>query len=109
MSHQKDAVKSGYWPLYRFQPSEAEHGVPFHLDSHEPTMPVAEFLASEARYAVLARTHPERAQRLVRLAQADVDERWRYYGQLGAMKRTVAHHTPNGDNGDTEPSGDEEH
>ena len=25
MSHQKDAVRSGYWPLYRFQPSEAEH------------------------------------------------------------------------------------
>jgi pyruvate/2-oxoacid:ferredoxin oxidoreductase beta subunit len=23
MAHQKDAVKSGYWPLYRYQPSEA--------------------------------------------------------------------------------------
>ena len=27
MSHQKDAVKSGYWPLYRFQPTEVD-GVP---------------------------------------------------------------------------------
>ena len=79
MSHQKDAVKSGYWPLYRFQPSEAEHGIPFKLDSHEPSMPVADFIATEARFAVLARTHPERAERLLRLAQADVDERWRYY------------------------------
>ena len=26
MTHQKDAVKSGYWPLYRFQPSEIEDG-----------------------------------------------------------------------------------
>ena len=33
MSHQKDAVKSGYWPLYRFQPSEVEGGKPFKLDS----------------------------------------------------------------------------
>jgi pyruvate-ferredoxin/flavodoxin oxidoreductase len=40
---------------------------------------------------VLARTYPERAERLLRLAQADVDERWRYYRQLGAMERTLAH------------------
>ena len=53
-------------------------------------MPVADFLASEARFAVLARTNPERAERLAHLAQADIDERWRYYSQLGAMKRTIA-------------------
>jgi pyruvate-ferredoxin/flavodoxin oxidoreductase len=97
MSHQKDAVKSGYWPLYRFRPSESEHGIPFQLDSHQPSMPVADFLATEARFAVLARTHPERAERLAHLAQADVDERWRYYSQLGAMERTVAHTTPSAD------------
>jgi pyruvate-ferredoxin/flavodoxin oxidoreductase len=97
MSHQKDAVKSGYWPLYRFRPSESEHGIPFQLDSHQPSMPVADFLASEARFAVLARTHPDRAERLAQLAQADVDERWRYYSQLGAMERTVAHTTPSAD------------
>ena len=90
MSHQKDAVRSGYWPLYRFQPSDAEHGIPFKLDSKQPSMPVAEFIASEARFAVLARTHPERAERLIELAQADVDERWRYYSQLGTIERTVA-------------------
>ena len=33
MTHQKDAVKSGYWPLYRFHPSEVEDGKPFKLDS----------------------------------------------------------------------------
>jgi pyruvate-ferredoxin/flavodoxin oxidoreductase len=97
MSHQKDAVRSGYWPLYRFQPSEAEHGIPFKLDSKEPSMPVAEFIAGEARFAVLARTHPERAERLLQLAQADVDERWRYYSQLGTIERTVAAHSPGPD------------
>ena len=107
MSHQKDAVKSGYWPLYRFQPSEAEHGIPFKLDSHEPSIPVADFIATEARFAVLARTHPERAEHLLRLAQADVDERWRYYSQLGTMERTVAHEPPSTD-GDPADAGDEE-
>ena len=39
MSHQKDAVKSGYWPLYRFHPSEIESGHPFKLDSSAPIDP----------------------------------------------------------------------
>jgi pyruvate-ferredoxin/flavodoxin oxidoreductase len=108
MSHQKDAVRSGYWPLYRFRPSESEHGVPFQLDSKAPSIPVAEFIASEARFAVLARTHPERAERLVQLAQADIDERWRYYSQLGTMERTVARHRPGTSGEAPTPAGEEE-
>jgi pyruvate-ferredoxin/flavodoxin oxidoreductase len=91
MTHQKDAVRSGYWPLYRFSPSDAVHGTPFHLDSKEPAIPVAEFVATEARYAVLTRTHPERAAVLGALLQADADERWRYYSQLATVERTVPH------------------
>jgi pyruvate-ferredoxin/flavodoxin oxidoreductase len=94
MSHQKDAVRSGYWPLYRFQPSEIEDGQPFKLDSKAPNMPVAEFVAGETRFAILARTDPERAADLAALAQADVDERWRYYEQLSAMHRSVPHVHP---------------
>ena len=82
MTHMKDAVRSGYWPLYRFSPSDADHGTPFHLDSKEAAIPVAEFAATEARFAVLKRTHPERAAELGALLQADADERWRYYSQL---------------------------
>ncbi len=93
MSHQKDAVKSGYWPLYRFHPSEAEGGRPFKLDSGAPSIPVAAFAATEARFAFLQRTHPERAAELAALAQADADERWRYYEQLAGIERTVPHIT----------------
>ncbi|HMK10226.1 MAG TPA: pyruvate:ferredoxin (flavodoxin) oxidoreductase [Acidimicrobiales bacterium] len=89
MAHMKDAVRSGYWPLYRFSPSDAEHGIPLHLDSKEPSIPVAEFTATEARFAALARTHPDRAAELGVLLQADADERWRYYSQLAAIERTV--------------------
>ena len=56
---------------------------------------------------VLARTHPERAQELLALAQADVDERWRYYSQLGTIERTIAHHSPGGD-GEPVPVEEEE-
>jgi pyruvate-ferredoxin/flavodoxin oxidoreductase len=91
MSHQKDAVKSGYWPLYRFQPSEVEDGQPFKLDSAKPSIPIREFVATETRFAILERTDPERAQELAQLAQADADERWRYYEQLAGMRRSVPH------------------
>ena len=91
LSHQKDAVRSGYWPLYRFRPTDDEHGHPFQLDSKEPSMPIAEFVASEARFGVLAHTDPPRARQLIELAQQDVDERWRYYQQLGGVERTVSH------------------
>ena len=37
------------------------------------------------------RTHPERAAELAELAQADADERWRYYEQLAGIERTVPH------------------
>ncbi|HEX2563037.1 MAG TPA: thiamine pyrophosphate-dependent enzyme, partial [Acidimicrobiales bacterium] len=89
MSHQRDAVKSGYWPLYRFRPSEMEESQPFSLDSHPPSIPVSDFVASETRFAILERTHPERAKELAGLLQADADERWRYYEQLAAMRRRI--------------------
>ena len=91
MSHQKDAVKSGYWPLYRFHPSEIGDGQPFKLDSATPTIPVRDFVESETRYAILQRTDPARARELAELLQADVDERWRYYEQLAEMERTIPH------------------
>ncbi len=91
MSHQKDAVKSGYWPLYRFHPSEIDGGHPFKLDSAAPSIPIADFVATETRFAVLQRTNPTRAAELASLAQADADERWHYYQQLAGIERTVPH------------------
>jgi pyruvate-ferredoxin/flavodoxin oxidoreductase len=91
MSHQKDAVRSGYWPLYRFKPSLDGDACPFQLDSKAPTIPVAEFVAAEARFAILARTQPEVSRELLALEQADIDERWRYYEQLAAVSRSLPH------------------
>ncbi len=91
MSHQKDAAKSGFWPLYRFHPGTEAHMHPLHLDSRRPRMPLAEFLHSEARFAMLERSDPERARHLTALATADADERWRFYEQLQNVERTVPH------------------
>ena len=42
----------------------------------------------EARFAMLARTNPQRAERLLRLAQRDIDERWHFYEQMAGVERT---------------------
>ena len=91
MSHQRDAVKSGFWPLYRYQPSEAASGQPFKLDSKAPTIPLTDFTDAETRFAILKRSHPERAAELAALSQADADERWRYYSQLADIQRSIPH------------------
>jgi pyruvate-ferredoxin/flavodoxin oxidoreductase len=82
------AVKTGYWPLLRFHPGEAEDARPLRLDSKPPSVPLAQMLRTEARYAVLERTDPARAVELQALAQRDVDERWRYYEQLAGVERS---------------------
>jgi pyruvate-ferredoxin/flavodoxin oxidoreductase len=101
MTHQKAAVKSGYWPLFRFHPGLGEHDQPFHLDSHAPSLPVVDFVRDEARFAMLGRSDPEAFAHLVGLLQADVDERWRLYSQLADVERTVAHTTD-----ETDPASD---
>jgi pyruvate-ferredoxin/flavodoxin oxidoreductase len=92
------AVRTGYWPLFRYRPSE-ERNHPFQLDSKPPSSRLDELLRTEARYAVLERSEPERAAALHELAQADVDERWRYYEQLAGVERVAAGEAPR-------PSGD---
>jgi len=98
MSHQKEAVRSGFWPLYRFHPGGDPHQHPLRLDSRKPSRPLGEFLQSEARFAMLARSDPARARELVALAQADADERWRFYEQLSGLERSV----PGADGADDE-------
>ena len=89
MSHQRDAVKSGYWPLYRYHPTPQDHEHPFQLDSAAPSIPLREFAMSEARYAMLARSDPERSAALLDAAQDDLDERWHYYEQLAGLERAL--------------------
>jgi pyruvate-ferredoxin/flavodoxin oxidoreductase len=91
MSHQKDAVRSGYWPLYRYRPTQNEHEHPFQLDSAPPSIALRDFALQEARYAMLARSDRARSNQLLDLAQAAIDERWHFYEQLVGVERSVPH------------------
>jgi pyruvate-ferredoxin/flavodoxin oxidoreductase len=80
---QEMAVKSGHWPLFRFDPQLATAGGhPFKLDSAAPSQPIRAFMESETRFAMLARSHPDAAQRFLEEAQQDADQRFRTYQEM---------------------------
>jgi pyruvate-ferredoxin/flavodoxin oxidoreductase len=92
MSHQRDAVKSGYLTLYHYDPRLGMGGadLPLKLDSRKPTMPLESFTMKEGRYAMLAAADPQRAKELAAKAQSDADARWKFYEQVAGVHRTVS-------------------
>ena len=77
------AVKSGHWPLFRFDPRLLDAGAnPFKLDSAAPSQPIKAFMESETRFAMLSRSHPEAAERFLAQAQKDADRRFKAYQEL---------------------------
>ncbi len=86
MNQQKNAVLSGYWPLMRYNPALRKEGKnPFQLDSKAPSIPLKQYAYQEARYTMLARSNPEAARELLRMAQEDVTRQWRVYANRAAM------------------------
>jgi pyruvate-ferredoxin/flavodoxin oxidoreductase len=82
---QARAAASGYWPLFRFDPTMRKSGHnPFLLDSPRPSIPLKDYAYRERRYSSLTQTHPESAAELLGQAQAAADERYRIYEDLAA-------------------------
>ena len=76
-TEEKNAVLSGYWHNFRFDPRLKEEGKnPFILDSKEPTIAYKDFLNNEVRYSSLARQNPERAEELFTRAEKNAAEKY---------------------------------
>ena len=73
--HQQNAVKSGYWPLFRYNPLKAK-GERFSLDSKDAVLPLKDFLYEETRFSILERQNPANAGVLLAGAQEGVNEHW---------------------------------
>lgn len=79
----KNAVDSGYWSCYRFNPELADQGKnPFTLDSKEPTSDYKSFLLSENRYASLKKLFPEHAEQMYEISEKQAKERRESYKKL---------------------------
>jgi pyruvate-ferredoxin/flavodoxin oxidoreductase len=86
LEQQKAAVDSGYWPLYRYDPDRVNQGLnPFQLDSKPPKISLEQYIYREGRYRMLTQSHPERAAKLLELAQGDVETRWQTYAQMAGL------------------------
>ncbi|MBK9041733.1 MAG: pyruvate:ferredoxin (flavodoxin) oxidoreductase [Saprospiraceae bacterium] len=83
LDQQHLAVKSGYWPLIRYNPVlRNANRNPFVLDSPAPSIPFREYAYNELRYKVLTQTKPKEAEKLIQLAQDIVDLRWKSYQEM---------------------------
>jgi pyruvate-ferredoxin/flavodoxin oxidoreductase len=86
LNNEANAVKSGHWLLYRYNPVLMDKGKnPLQLDSKKPTLPFAEYALAENRWRSLRARDAQRAERLIELGQQDCDRRWNLYSQLAAM------------------------
>ncbi len=77
-AEQEEAVKCGYWHLWRYNPAlEAEGKNPFSLDSKEPNWEgFKDFLKGEVRYASVMKQYPAEAEELFQAAEDNA--KWRY-------------------------------
>ncbi|RRD48370.1 pyruvate:ferredoxin (flavodoxin) oxidoreductase [Arachnia propionica] len=83
LDQQYKAVNSGHWPLMRYNPVIREQGGnPFLLDSPRPRVKLREYQSAELRYKVLQAADPVEADRILEIAQAQVDRRWAEYEEL---------------------------
>ena len=74
LDQQELAVKSGYWPLFRFNPMN-EKGKRFMLDSKDPSIPMEDFMYNENRFATIKNNNPEKAHEFLDQANAGMHTR----------------------------------
>jgi pyruvate-ferredoxin/flavodoxin oxidoreductase len=72
---QQKAVETGYWPLFRFDPSKPK-GKKFKLDSKEPTTPLSDFMYNETRFTRVVKENAELGAELLKQAQEEVETNW---------------------------------
>jgi len=83
----KDAVNSGHWQLFRYDPRRAEAGQnPLQLDSKDPSMTFEDFASVQNRFRVLKKINPEAAETLMAQANKETVERVEMYKHLASMK-----------------------
>ena len=82
-----EAVKAGYWHLYRFNPALKEQGKnPFVLDSKEPQGSFKDFIMDQVRYSAIAKQYPEQADELFAMAETDAKRKYEEYKKLAEQE-----------------------
>ena len=73
----EEAVKAGYWHLYRFNPELKEQGKnPLSLDSKEPQGSFRDFIMNQVRYSAIAKQFPEQAEELFQMTEEHARQKY---------------------------------
>jgi pyruvate-ferredoxin/flavodoxin oxidoreductase len=75
LDQQDLAVKTGYWPLFRYNPMK-EKGQRFSIDCKPPSVALNEFLYHENRFATIRDHYPDKAEEFLKLAMEGVKTKW---------------------------------
>ncbi len=85
-TEEKNAVLSGYWHLFRYDPRLALEGKnPFQLDSKAPTASYRDFILNEVRYSSLTRAFPDRAEKLFEKAEENAAKKYEHLVRLSKL------------------------
>lgn len=87
----KDAVNSGYWSLYRYNPLQREKGKnPMTLDYKKPNFDeMIGFMKQQTRFSALERIQPDDAQRLYQKTVNDAQTRFYNYARLAGQEEKI--------------------
>ncbi|NGX56429.1 MAG: Pyruvate synthase [Candidatus Anoxychlamydiales bacterium] len=84
---QKQAVDSGYWFNYRYDPRlKLEDKNPFVLDSKEPSMNIEDFLLTQRRFSVLQKKNPKLAKELFDKMHKQREEKYKLLKKMSEEK-----------------------
>ncbi len=89
-AQQRRAVRSGAWPLYRFDPRRIATGEsPLVVDADPTSIPLREYAEQEARFRMVELRDPERYERLLVAGEVAVRRRHALYEQLAQIHLPV--------------------
>ncbi len=95
LQNQKEAVNSGHFPLYRYNPELTKQGKnPLVIDSKPPTMKFSEHAMKENRFRILTKADPETAKILMDRADVLVAAKFDLLQKMAAMEPAPAPAAP---------------
>lgn len=83
----RQAVESGYFHLYRFDPRRKAKGENvFSLDSKAPSKEYIDYIKGQLRYTYLEKAAPKEAEKMYQYAKEDAHRRYEIYQQMSGQQ-----------------------
>ncbi len=83
MEQQKNAVQSGLWPIFRFDPRLIEDGKnPLILDYKKPSIDVKDFMYNETRFKMVEKMDKDEAEEFLQTARYTASNLYKRYTNL---------------------------